>query len=489
MSAALDRPVVWTLAASDSGGGAGIQADLKTLHQLGVHACTVITAITSQNSCRISEIFPLPSSLLRSQLQILFEDMPASVLKLGMLGNLEIITELSSFLKNFSGEVVCDPVLKATTGRSFLDEEGKKLFLEQLLPQVDVLTPNLSEAEHLLNIKINSSAEIENAAQQLKTLGAKTVVIKGGHGSGKLSQDYVCGADFQFWLSNDRLEHAHTHGTGCTFASAFAASLTFGYTHSDAAVIAKMFTTQGIRNGYAAGKGEGCVWQGNWPESQEDLPCLTANAEDAFQQPNFPECTSKTLGLYPVVDSAQWVQHLLKAGVRTLQLRNKDLHGEALETEIQTAIRYARDYDAQLFINDYWELAIKHGAYGVHLGQEDLDCADFYAIANAGIRLGVSTHCYYEVARAHALRPSYIACGPIYETPIKVMKFAPQGLDALERWVRTLDYPLVAIGGIDEERACIVKKTEVGSIALIRAITHAPDFEAATQRLLKIVEG
>lgn len=200
--------------------------------------------------------------------------------------------------------------------------------------------------------------------------------------------------------------------------------------------------------------------------------------------------TEKKLGLYPVVDSVEWIERLLKAGVTTIQLRIKDKRPEDVEQNIIDAIALGRHYNARLFINDYWQLAIKHQAYGVHLGQEDLDLADLNAIKHAGLRLGISTHDEPERQKAKALRPSYIALGHIFPTTTKVMPSKPQGLVALKYQVeQTADYPTVAIGGISLDKVPDVIATGVGSVALVSAITQAPDWQQVTLKLLQLVEG
>ncbi|CRL64683.1 MULTISPECIES: thiamine phosphate synthase [Proteus] len=200
--------------------------------------------------------------------------------------------------------------------------------------------------------------------------------------------------------------------------------------------------------------------------------------------------TEKKLGLYPVVDSIEWIERLLKTGVTTLQLRIKDKQPEDVEQEIIKAIKLGKQYHARLFINDYWQLAIKHQAYGVHLGQEDLDIADLNAIKHAGLRLGISTHDEAELQKAKALYPSYIALGHIFPTTTKEMPSKPQGLKALKHQVeQTLDFPTVAIGGISLERVPDVVATGVGSVALVSAITKAPDWQQVTRKLLELVEG
>ncbi|WP_180258357.1 thiamine phosphate synthase, partial [Enterobacter hormaechei] len=176
-------------------------------------------------------------------------------------------------------------------------------------------------------------------------------------------------------------------------------------------------------------------------------------------QPDFPPVPFR-LGLYPVVDSVAWIERLLEAGVRTLQLRIKDKRDEEVEADVAAAIALGRRYHARLFINDYWRLAVKHQAYGVHLGQEDLETTDLNAIRNAGLRLGVSTHDDMEIDVALAARPSYIALGHVFPTQTKQMPSAPQGLAQLAAHVKRLaDYPTVAIGGISLERAPAVLET------------------------------
>ena len=203
-------------------------------------------------------------------------------------------------------------------------------------------------------------------------------------------------------------------------------------------------------------------------------------------QPDFPSVPFR-LGLYPVVDSVTWIDRLLAAGVRTLQLRIKDKRDSEVEEHVVAAIALGRKYHARLFINDYWRLAIKHQAYGVHLGQEDLETTDLSAIRNAGLRLGVSTHDDMEIDIALAARPSYIALGHVFPTQTKQMPSAPQGLDQLAQHIQRLGvYPTVAIGGISLERAPAVLATGVGSIAVVSAITQAADWQVATAQLLDI---
>ena len=200
-----------------------------------------------------------------------------------------------------------------------------------------------------------------------------------------------------------------------------------------------------------------------------------------------PTTLSAVCSAAPCSASVPLAKRLLDAGVRTVQLRIKDKHDSEVEDDVVAAIALGRKYDARLFINDYWRLAIKHQAYGVHLGQEDLETTDLRAIRNAGLRLGVSTHDDMEIDIALAARPSYIALGHVFPTQTKQMPSAPQGLEQLAQHIQRLDdYPTVAIGGISLERAAGVLATGVGSVAVVSAITQAADWRQATARLLEI---
>ena len=196
------------------------------------------------------------------------------------------------------------------------------------------------------------------------------------------------------------------------------------------------------------------------------------------------------IGFYPVVPTADWVQRLLGWGVRTIQLRAKatDHTMAELEREVRAAVEASRAVPgAQVFINDHWQLALDAGAYGVHLGQEDLDTADLKALRAAGIRLGLSTHTPAELARAHAARPSYLAIGPIYPTTLKVMPYEPVGLERLKAWVpHAAPYPVVAIGGISLERLPGVMACGVDGAAVVSAVTLASEPEQAVREGLRL---
>ena len=207
--------------------------------------------------------------------------------------------------------------------------------------------------------------------------------------------------------------------------------------------------------------------------------------------PNAPFApTEFKLGLYVIVDSYEWIERLIHAGVKTLQIRIKDRSPEQAEEEVARCIALAKQHQVRLFVDDFWQLAIKYQAYGVHLGQEDLLTADLNAIQQAGLRLGVSTHNREEIELVLPLRPSYIALGHIFPTQSKIMPSGPQGIANLAAQVKDLgDIPTVAIGGITASHFADVLATGVGSIAVISAITQAEDWHSAVKNLLNYFDA
>jgi len=478
----LIRPVVWTIAGSDSGGGAGIQADLKTINQLGAYGASVITAVTAQNTLGVQSIGAVDPAILIDQIQALREDLPAQAIKLGMLYSAEVAEILGLFLSDHT-YIVCDPVMVATSGDALMKPKLVEAMKKYIVPISALLTPNIDEAHTLVEADINEYNSLAGdardeyvieLARKLIKLGPRAVLIKGVGGE-EYSQDYWDDGKTGVWFTSPKQETRHTHGTGCTLSSAIATARTLGYGELDAIVIAKAYVNQGIRLAPNLGDGQGPLLHAGWPEDEQDLPWLSATAKDGRNRSEFPDCGPTKIGLYPIVDNVSWLHKLLPLGVSTIQLRIKQAPDAELEKQIEEAVALSRRFNCRLFINDHWQLAIAKGAYGVHLGQEDLPSAHIGAIQKANLRLGISSHCYSEVARALAVRPSYIAVGPIYSTTSKNVPFAPQGIAALQRWRKSLQYPLVAIGGITLENASEIIATGADGIAVIKDIVEAKD--------------
>ena len=202
----------------------------------------------------------------------------------------------------------------------------------------------------------------------------------------------------------------------------------------------------------------------------------------------FKNCGTTPLGIYPVVDRTDKLKPLYELGITTTQLRVKDLKDDALENEIIEAIKISQKYNARLFINDYWELAIKHNAYGIHLGQEDILEADIKAIYEADIRLGISTHTTDEIKIALDIEPSYVAIGPVFETQTKKMLYAPVGIPRLKEWAKMVNYPIVAIAGIKVHNIKeVLQSNAVDGVAMITGVLE--DNLVSTGKTNELIEA
>lgn len=509
-----NKPIIWTISGSDCSGGAGIAADIKTGHALGVEVCHLITANTVQNSQKLVAVNPVFLSIIKQQAEILLSDKPPAVIKIGLLANSEQVNWLTDFIihikKQFSNlKVIFDPVGHASVGGKN-DGRFSNLSIEQISPllsQVDVITPNTDEAKFLTS---HSSTKLREIAEYILKLGVNSVILKGGHqlnnngvpqqctdyclhtltdnDSSKMSQDET----ISYQLSSNKVSTSYSHGGGCTFASALAAFIAHGYLLRDAFTLTKAFINQGLSTHINQENYYGAFEQTGWPKSKKHFPAVsdTINQKHtdlpAFKTLNIEQ---RKLGLYPVIGCLNWLEKLLPLGMEIIQLRIKNQNNEQLSTIIKHAVVMAAEYpNTRLFINDYWQLAIKHGAYGVHIGQEDLAAADLKTIQQAGLRLGISTHGCYEFLLAQQLQPSYLAIGAIFPTKTKDMTGQIQGIKNLtETMLLRDDTPVVAIGGINLDRVKEVWNTGVDSIAVVTAITESKDIEVTIHSFKKLM--
>ena len=507
--------IVLIIAATDSTCGAGAFQDARVVTELGMIPMVAETAMTVQTGEAVLRSDPAKRSSLR---EVFRTDLERNVVfklravKIGLIPTEKIFQAVVSFLirlreiRGADFPVVWDPVTIAGNGDPLADYDIREC-AQDLMPLASLITPNISEAMNLSGTS-QSLDSIESCGLWARTVGdwfaeagADSVYIKGGHLEQYTGNPDLKGTILNMLVKNVSssiavLTHRRTlfpagepgrvHGTGCALSAAVAAFLGQNLPLEEALVRAEMYVSGRIRESRAVFSGMRILGDGGTCPAFEDLPLFFPCFQEfrsrlSASMPAFPECPEK-LGLYPVLPDNDWVLRCLQAGVRTLQLRIKKWDSqEQLRQEIRRAVELGRKYHARVFIDDHWELAVQEKAYGVHLGQEDLEAADLELIRNAGLRLGVSTHSYAEAARALQVKPSYIALGHIFPTSSKIMPSAPQGTTRLADYVRILgrSYPLVAIGGIKIANAPEVLKTGVGSVAVITAITETPDPGAA----------
>ncbi len=255
--AAVTVPKAMTIAGSDSGGGAGIQADLKTFSALGVYGSSTLTALTAQNTVGVSMVHEIPIDIIVAQINAVLSDIGADAVKTGMLASSAIVEAVAEEMKRRQvSRLVVDPVMVAKSGDRLLREDAVEALRTRLIPLAAVVTPNIPEAEALTGLKIETGEDVRRAAEAIVQLGARAVVVKGGHREGPATDVFYDGARFQEF-SAPRIDTVNTHGTGCTFASAVAAGLAKGLDVLESVGLAKDYVTEAIRRSFPVGQGHG----------------------------------------------------------------------------------------------------------------------------------------------------------------------------------------------------------------------------------------
>lgn len=249
---------VLTIAGSDSSAGAGIQADLKTFAALGVYGMSVVTAITAQNTTGVTAVLPLPTDIVVAQLEAVVSDIGVDAAKTGMLATTAIVEAVVAAIDELEiARVVVDPVMTSTAGARLLDLDAVTALKVELLRRALVVTPNTAEAEILAGVPVSSISAAREAARRIHGLGPAAVIVKGGHLAGPESVDLLFDGRTFFELRAPRVAVRHTHGTGCTFSAALAASLALGFPVHEAAHQAKQYVTEAIQHGLGLGRGAG----------------------------------------------------------------------------------------------------------------------------------------------------------------------------------------------------------------------------------------
>lgn len=248
-------PVALSIAGSDPSGGAGLQADLKTFHRMGVYGEAVITLITVQNTHGVRRVDVLAPDLVAEQIHAVVTDIPPKAAKIGALGNLAVMRAVVTALSGLHFPLVVDPVMLSTSGAALMEEDARRAFAEELLPRALLLTPNLDEASELSGIQVNDLESMTKAAEKLLAMGAENVLVKGGHLEGDAIDILITSSGERHEFRAPRIDTAHTHGTGCTYSAAITAELAKSRALIDAIRIAKAFITAAIRTNPGLGGG------------------------------------------------------------------------------------------------------------------------------------------------------------------------------------------------------------------------------------------
>ncbi len=482
---------IWCVAGHDSGGGAGLSADLRAADAFGVHACPVVAAVTAQHSHAVRRVDAVSPELLAAQLDTLAEDLRPRAIKTGVLGSAANVRTLARSIDRLRAEgplaLVVDPVLRASSGDPLADRELLAALRGELLPRATLLTPNRREAAALLGRADAPTDALPEMARALQALGTEAVCITGGDAQADSgAHDWLQTPHAHGWLSGPRFATRHSHGTGCSFASAAAAALARGFVAADALVLARMAVAEALRRDAEStppGHGPGPVrLQPGFGAQARALPLLwpEEGPPASLPAPRARAAAAGTPSAYAIVDSAARVHAVLAAGVKTVQLRIKSAVPDTqLRGEIAQALAATRRTGAQLVVNDHWELALELGAPAVHLGQEDLQALDAPARRRLreaqarGLGLSLSSHSLWELARAAAWSPAAVACGPVWPTTTKAMPWHPQGLHNLAWWCAVAPAPVIAIGGIlTPAQAADAARCGPAAVALVRALNE-----------------
>lgn len=248
-----------TIAGSDSSGGAGVQADLKTFSAIGTYGMSVITAITAQNTQGVFLVEDLSEEIIRKQIEVVFEDIEPAAVKIGMVSSPVIISAIVETLKRYNPKyLVVDPVMISKSGYYLLKPEAKKSLIEELIPMAYIITPNTLEAEEISGMKIETVDDMREVGEKILELGPEYVLMKGGHLEGD-AVDVLIGKDTFEIFKQERLDRKNTHGTGCTLSSAITSHLALGYDIKEAVRLSKEYITEAIRHSFDIGKGVGPV--------------------------------------------------------------------------------------------------------------------------------------------------------------------------------------------------------------------------------------
>lgn len=474
----------FTIAGSDPSGGAGIQSDLRTFAAFGVAGLSVITAITVQSSLGVQAVYPVDAEVVAAQLSALLKDTQPNAVKIGMLGGASQVKAVADALRRFRpANIVLDPVLSSSGGVALLDAAGRRLLLTELMPLCDLVTPNLMEAALLVGFPVHDSESMRAAAKRLLELGARAVLVKGGHLPNAPQDLLLHGEGISVEYLRQRVLTEHSHGTGCLLSSAIAAGLACGEELSRAVHSAKSAVTEALAHPRILGRGRG------YPDVAEAMRVVSAVSGRSHAQR-----IALFHGLYVLTDpnlrpdrsAEQVVTAALAGGARVFQLRDKALSTPEV-TILARGLRQRVQAAGGLFIvNDRVDVALASEADGVHLGPDDLSPADTRRLLGPDKLVGVSTGTLEE-AEAAAPYASYFGVGAVFGTRTKSDAGDPIGVERVREIKAAFPYmPIVAIGGITADNIAEVSRSGAEAAAVVSAIVGASDIEAATKNLITL---
>ncbi|OUR97272.1 hypothetical protein A9Q84_13175 [Halobacteriovorax marinus] len=438
----------------DSSGGAGLSRDIE--FQRNDENLRVLPTFLSFQGDEL-KLVNVEKEYFKACLRDILElsKIRPLLIKVGALSEIWQVEELIYLKTKTTGSVlVYDPVISSSSGHVFMQPELLDYIKTHFLKIVDLFTPNLDEVQKFSKIEIKDLIDFKRAANKIST---KSILIKGGHHHSHL--DFFASHETSFFMKSPFYKK-NFRGTGCSLASLIIRGLSEGQFLCDAVVWAKGVLASNLKlsNNYLELK-----------TLTPELPKLSFDGE--FESYQFPKLEVKETTFYAIISNSQELEEILYAGVKIVQLRIKDKSEDYIRSEVRKCVELCQKRNIQLYINDFWQVAISEKAHGVHLGFEDLQTVDLKIIEKSGLLLGVSSHSYLEGAYVSALNPSYLALGPIFKTTLKSMNFKPQGKISLRTWIEIFQCPVVAIGGITLENSDPILKEKPAYICAVQDIS------------------
>ena len=470
------RPIktVLSIAGSDSSGGAGIQADIKSITANGCYAMTAITALTAQNTKGVFGISTCESGFLKKQLDCIADDMPVDAVKIGMLSSVSNIKVIEEFLKsNNIKNIVLDPVMVSTSGSKLIDDFAISELTNRLFPLAAIITPNIPEAELLADKKIRDKHDMEECVKLLHSKYGCAVLLKGGHMINDANDVLAVNGNI-IWYNSNRIDNENTHGTGCTLSSAIASNLAKGYGIDLSIKKSKQYIENTLKYAINLGHQNGPL---NHGYNIDGDGIKSINLYDAVR-------------LYAVTDN-RWlkednlcnqVEQAIKGGVTFVQLRDKNADYEALLEEALCLRELTRKYDIPFVINDNVDIAVLSCADGVHLGQDDMSVKEARILLGNNKIIGATAHNLDEAIHAIREGADYIGVGAVFGSATKDNTF-PLSREELRKICEFSSVPVVAIGGINLDNIELLKGSKISGVAVVSAIFAQNDVKNAALSL------
>lgn len=473
----IDIKSVLTIAGSDSSGGAGIQADIKTILSNGCYAMSAITALTAQNTQDVRAICETTSDFLEKQIDAICDDIIPDAVKIGMVSSESLIRVIASEIRRYDlKNVVVDPVMVSTSGCKLLSDGAIDSLVDDLFPLARVITPNIPEAELLSGEIISSANDMERVGHLLADRYHVSVLMKGGHRVCD-ANDLLIDGGMVYWFNGIHIENDNTHGTGCTLSSAIASYLAKGYSLSESVNQAKLYISRALFYGINIGKGSGPLNHG-WNVMQEEHRSWAKSA------------IRKALGLYAVTDRSfrkgqslyEQVEACLQGNATMIQLREKNLDTSAFLASAREIKQLTDMYHVPFIINDNVMVARLVNADGVHIGQDDMDIKTARALLGEEKIIGVSAHNIEEALLAEKNGADYIGVGAVFGTSTK-SNTIPVSYEQLSAICNAVTIPVVAIGGICEDNIEQLSGSGISGVAVVSGIFAAEDIKQQTKTM------